>query len=203
MRRARSANEMRATLCALLLLLSRASAAAEIDVDHRFDRDNIHAITLTGEIVAGDAARVQMLISGSPGSKKVLILTGPGGDLVESIAIGALVRRNDVSTLAVELCASACAYVWLAGTSMGIDPKAMLGFHSAYSASGAGASVSGQGNALLGAYLAALGYDWDLIAYATQKDLHEMQWMTASVARSLRLPFQTVKDRQTFLDFIR
>lgn len=30
-----------------------------------------------------------------------------------------------------------------------------------------------------------------------------MQWMTASVARSLRLPFQTVKDRQTFLDFIR
>lgn len=148
---------MRTNLCALLLLLSRASAAAEIDVDHRFDRDNIHAITLTGEIVAGDAARVQMLISGDPGLKKVLTLTGSGGDLVESIAIGALVRRNDVSTLAVELCASACAYVWLAGTSMGIDPRAMLGFHSAYSASGAGTSVSGQGNALLGAYLAALG----------------------------------------------
>ena len=74
-------------------------------------------IFITGEIVAGDAARFQGIISAMPEEKATVFLTSPGGLIVESMIIGEAIRQYHYSTTAApSVCASACGLIWLAGT---------------------------------------------------------------------------------------
>jgi hypothetical protein len=49
-------------------------------------------------------------------------------------------------------CVSACAMVWMSGTTRQVDPKSRVGFHGAYTVDGKGRVVGGasSGNALTG-----------------------------------------------------
>lgn len=192
---------MRKILALLLVLFPLNVFAADINI---IDRNSIIAVTIEGEIKAGDYENLkEKLAPYMTANHIVVFITGPGGDLLESMNIGGFIRDNKIKTVARGKCASACAYIWLAGIKLGVDPKTNLGFHAAYALDKRGrAFADGQGNALLGGYLAMLGYDLNLIAFATQVEGDSIVWMTANDARKLGLNFHTVKDKETFAKFL-
>ena len=102
--------------------------------------------SLTGEIVEGDAARLQAELDLLPGQDHddknfVLCISGPGGNLAEGLKIGEIVRDNLLATYVPPhaSCLSACAIAFMHGrvgfweTLMNlrvIHPTATLGFHA-------------------------------------------------------------------------
>lgn len=188
-------------LVLILLLFTIDANAADINI---IDRSSIIVATVDGEINSGDYEQLKQKLSPYMTAKHIIVfISGPGGDLLESMNIGGFIRENKIKTVAYGKCASACAYIWLAGTKLGIEPSTNLGFHAAYSLDKRGRVLAdGQGNALLGGYLAMLGYDFTLIAYVTQVEGDSIVWMTAKKARELGLKFSTVKDKETFTNFL-
>lgn len=92
----------------------------------------VDMIVIQGEIVPGDADRfLEIVRSVELGA---VLLESPGGSLLDGLVIGRAVRAGGFSTgVAPETaCASACALVWLAGTTRYMDPTALVGFHAAY-----------------------------------------------------------------------
>ncbi|MBO0904620.1 ATP-dependent Clp protease proteolytic subunit [Jiella sonneratiae] len=108
-------------------------------------------ILLHGQIDKGDVERLRAALgpklSEAPtsdfrGSQARLVLDSPGGNLVEGIALANLVRDAALRTYVRSnaQCVSACALVFMAGTSIGangkrfsireIEPGAKLAFHA-------------------------------------------------------------------------
>jgi hypothetical protein len=91
---------------------------------------------ISGEIVKGDYTKFKNIITNVSNDKPFLILLdGPGGSLSEAIQIGLAVNKLRYDTVAYkDICASACAYIWLAGERAIIDTdqNAKVGFHSPY-----------------------------------------------------------------------
>jgi hypothetical protein len=191
-------NKMRRSVVALWMLglpISY-SHAAEIKLQSYADipRDT-SLVDIEGEIIEGDFNTFDLVISTIPSSRPITVtLTGPGGSLIESIAIGTRIRERRAKTFAYGVCASACAYVWLSGSSRGINTETELGFHGAYTFDGRSAYVDATSNAILGAYLAKLGYGIDVIAFVTRTELQEFTWMKASDARKLGIQFVSIKN---------
>jgi hypothetical protein len=102
--------------------------------------------TLTGEIVEGDAARLQAELDLLPAQDHdeknfVLCISGPGGNLAEGLRIGEVIQANFLATYVPPnaSCLSACAIAFMHGrvgfweTLMNlrvIHPTATLGFHA-------------------------------------------------------------------------
>ena len=102
--------------------------------------------SLEGEIVAGDAARLQAELDRLPGQDHddrnfVLCLTSPGGNLAEGLKIGEIIRANWMATYVPQRasCLSACAVAFMHGrvafweywmNLRVIHPTAVLGFHA-------------------------------------------------------------------------
>jgi len=108
----------------------------------------------------------------------VVILDSPGGNLESALQIGKEINVRGYST-SVErekICASACALVWLAGDKRYMEPTSQIGFHAA-SVSGSN-SITGEGNAMIGAYLNSLGMSMDAIRYITRPSPTDLQWLS-------------------------
>ncbi|WP_162901475.1 hypothetical protein [Breoghania sp. L-A4] len=113
------------------------------------------AIELSGEIVQGDAERLAAIadqagLTGAIDSgeaknsaEKALCLNSPGGSYVEGRNMAHFVHKNGIATrtLATSECYSSCAFVFMAGHSLGgeVDgPRRILtiggklGFHAPY-----------------------------------------------------------------------
>jgi hypothetical protein len=109
-----------------------------------------HRLRLTGPIEPGDGERIAAVLrplrERTPRSGDLplatLELAGKGGDLLEGIRIGTLLREFDVATLVRDgdICLSACALIFLGGTashgwpaalpSRTLEIGAQLGFHN-------------------------------------------------------------------------
>lgn len=81
-----------------------------------------HLLYGTGEIVAGDSERLVEVLKESAASGSdddyVLQLSSVGGDAVEAIRLGKVLRKKEVSTLVAHdaACLGACALAFLGGT---------------------------------------------------------------------------------------
>lgn len=190
----------RILLIITLILFSTPALSANISVLKSSETNVV--IGFQDSIAPGDFVKFKNLVDNIKNKSIVLVMASPGGVLEESILIGEYVKHKKIKTIAGGLCASGCAYIWLAGDKKGVAPEANLGFHSAYATDGQRSQVTGQGNALLGAYLTKLGYGYELIAYVTEAELQQMQWMTADVARKLKIEFYTIKNKDDFNAFV-
>ncbi len=123
------------------------SAAAGLDPRKPMQ---VHRLRLTGPIEPGDSDRIattlRSLRARTPRVGDLplatLELAGQGGDLLEGIRIGSLLREYDIATVvrAGDTCLSACALIFLGGTSSHAWPAALpsrsleigarLGFHT-------------------------------------------------------------------------
>ena len=107
-----------------------------------------------GGIAAGDDALFRKAISNA--TTTVVFVDNPGGLIAPALNIGEFIRDKRMTTVAVRLCASACAIAWLGGSTKFVFPETQVGFHAAYNMNTK--QELGAMNALIGAYLAKLGY---------------------------------------------
>lgn len=146
-------------------------------------------IRLSGEITLGDDLRLIAALDNAP-PNSLVVLTSPGGLIAPAMAMGRIIRKSGANTIASEVCASACGLIWLAGTKRFTYSDAQIGFHAAYS--GNNASVTGTGNALIGAYVSELGFGDNVIRYVTEKPPEGMQWLNEREANLLGVDVVTL-----------
>lgn len=104
--------QMRFIVFALLVLtLNNTTYAADVYVEKR------HQIHIDGDIREGDAERLASLLSGARIVTSVNVKS-MGGNVQEAIKIASLIQgvQADVRIKPGELCASACFFIFIAGT---------------------------------------------------------------------------------------
>jgi len=167
-----------------LLILTKNAIAADFkylnDKNSQMGRD---IILLEGAIEYGDNINFSALVSRAK-HNPILILKSPGGNADAGLKIGNIVQEYKLDTLAYEDCASACALIWLAGNKKYFAYNANIGFHQAYRGD---YDVSGQANALVGGYVAKLGYGENVIKYVTSARPEGMRNLSISDAELLGL----------------
>lgn len=149
------------------------------------DGQEIDLITLEGELKPGDnSSFAQAAIYAE---NAIVILSSPGGDLQAGMEIGEIIRIKEYSTLVPKdfSCASVCALAWLAGQPRYMEPGARIGFHAPRRTDDPTNRADSAGSALVGAYLSKLGLPSRAIAYFTEKQPDDMQWLTLKDADRL------------------
>lgn len=151
----------------------------------RADPNSLPVIRVSGDFVVGDEA--DFIKVALPIERAIVDLNSNGGNLLAGIEIGKAIRLKEYSTYVSHsgVCASACALAWLGGMQRFMEPGAQVGFHVAYVQSKVGAQESGQGNALVGAYLNQLGLPQSAILYVTAAAPEEMRWLSADEAKNI------------------
>jgi ATP-dependent protease ClpP protease subunit len=178
---------------ALAGMLAAGTVLAANAATIKYDRavEGLNAISVTGKIEAGDAAQFQEIASTISGPT-VVILRGPGGLVVDGLNIGLTIRQKGFATGVQDnaVCASVCGLIWLAGSPRFLSPSSKIGFHAA---SGEDGRESGQGNALVGAYIAQLGLSYDAVAYLTDASPGDMHWLTPDDAQRVGITYLLVR----------
>ena len=140
-------------------------------------------IEIKGDLVVGDILKFQQISKSLP-PQTVVRLSSQGGSLSAGIEIGKSIAATGFATAVTDVCASSCALAWLAGTPRILSPSAKIGFHLAYK-SATDTTESGAGNALVGAYVAGLGFGENVVRYVTSAAPVDMQWLTERDAQLL------------------
>jgi hypothetical protein len=187
----------RAIAWILLALVSCAIAgagnAASIDVvaDHPAAIGSSEAVLIKGDLAFSDIATFEDVTARLP-RQAVVFISSPGGNLKAGIEIGRAIRRNGFRTAVTDMCASACALAWLAGSQRFASEHAQIGFHVAYS--GGGQKIeSGMGNAIVGLYLGELGFRENVVTYITSASPDEMQWLSLRDAALLGIDVDVIE----------
>jgi hypothetical protein len=150
-------------------------------------------IFLLGDITDRSRVEILPLLHAYPGA--TVVLEGPGGLVSPGLAIGRAIRAARAKTLVPSggLCASTCAFIWLAGSERGLgDDGARLGFHGVFTRRGSQVTVSGPGNALVGAYLRELGLSDRSIERLTEELPHSMAWLTRPELSELEIELASI-----------
>jgi hypothetical protein len=85
-------------------------------------------LLLKGNIAAGAAERFESVLGASPTVKEV-VLTSPGGRMLEAERMAALIRARKLDTRVADHCLSACTSLLLAGRTRTAPETAKIGFH--------------------------------------------------------------------------
>ncbi len=122
------------------LILTGPASAIDIGPCHSIG----NCISVSGQIMLGDAAKFAGATSGYPVGTFVL-LSGPGGYAGEALEMADIIwnrRFRTVVSRANGACASGCALVFLAGRQSIIVGRALLIFHIGFDAATGGAMPS-------------------------------------------------------------
>jgi hypothetical protein len=158
-----------------------AAAAATIELIEG-ERGQPDVIKVEGEIIVGDELTLAHLLLQS--GDGLVMLDSPGGDLWPGLEIGRAIKLMGFDTLvpAGASCESACALAWLGGASRYMAAEGAVGFHAAYVEVENGALETGSGNAVIGAYLHALGLSFETIHFLTSPPPDGMYYLTCEEA---------------------
>jgi hypothetical protein len=157
-----------------------AGDGATIKVERMTEKNGqeVTFISIEGDLVSGDEKRFAAVAIGV--SNATVGLNSRGGSVDAGIGIGKAIRLLEFSTLVPEgfQCASACALAWLGGTTRFMGLGATVGFHAVFTTDNGQQTVSSAGNAVVGAYLSKLGLPDAAVAYITEKQPNDIQWLT-------------------------
>lgn len=152
-------------------------------------------VVVSGPFSAGDDKKLTRALLEVEGNA-VVLFESPGGSLMAGLAMGRAIRLSSAAT-AVEAgttCASACGLAWLGGTRRLMGDGALVGFHAAYYTDDKGQQIeTGQGNAMIGAYLNQLGLSERAVIYITKAAPAEMTWLSPEDADDLGIPVRMLR----------
>jgi hypothetical protein len=167
-------------------LVASLAEAAEITVNNP-DQDGRVFVDIVGNIEVGDEKTFREKVGVLADPEKVVVtLTSDGSEFVTAFLVGDHIRLTGMTTFVPtgKTCASACAFVWLAGRPRTFGGGARIGFHGVYVArTGQQPSVP---NALLGTYLGYLGFGYDAVVWMVSAQPGAMHWLTAESAKEVR-----------------
>jgi hypothetical protein len=156
-------------------------------------------IQVYGEIKEGDLATFQRYTENVNPDVTLVIVTGHGGNLLAGIGMGVLVHLKKLIVGVMRMCSSSCALMWIGGETgrkflyqnrPGV--VTLLCFHQASDKTEQNTVLrapSGPGNALISKYLADLGYNQDMIKWATTADPNHQQCLTPELAKKFNIDF--------------
>lgn len=179
-----------AKLLASASVLAMGISAKAADIESRPVGDNLHAISLEGDIVEGDADKFRQLSVQYP--RAVVFLNSGGGALSPAIEIGKIIRISGYSTVIPRnaTCASSCALIWLAGQRRLLSPNGRVGFHASYRITEGKTEESGVANALIGNYLTLLNLPKSAIVFATLAAPDKVIWLTEENRQASGIQFE-------------
>jgi hypothetical protein len=148
-------------------------------------------IQVYGVIEVGDLATFQRYTENVDPAATLVIVTGPGGNLSAGIGMGILVHQKKLIVGLMGTCASSCALIWIGGETgrkfQYVHRSPLLCFHQA--SEGVLREPSDSGNAAISKYLADLGYNQDMIGWATTADPQHRQCMDLYRAKKFNIDF--------------
>lgn len=164
------------------------SVAAEFQLEDT-ETDGLVIISLVGSIEAGDDKRFKALALEHDGA--IIVLDSPGGAVGPALEIGKAIKLRGYPTVVTgnSYCVSACALIWLAGSSRYLSHEARLGFHASYKDEDGVAVESGAGNALVGRYLTLLDLPSRAILFATLAPPDDFLWLDRSTKEKSGIEF--------------
>jgi hypothetical protein len=154
---------------------------------------NVPVVFIKGEITEGDAKKFDDIVKNMKVGRGVVVLNSPGGITIQGLVIGETIRKAKFETVASGICASTCGLMWLAGVKRWAFDTAKIGFHSSYNKETE--KTSGGANAVIGAYLSALGFKYDTIYYLTNTAPDSMEWLTYDKAKEHRIAVTPLKSK--------
>lgn len=180
---------MRATI-AVMLALGLALAAAPALRAAEVTSTPLATGTLvrvTGEFHKDDARKLKRALLEAE-APVVVQFHSPGGSLIAGLEMGRALRTIGATTAVADgaTCASACGLAWLGGERRMMGERARVGFHAAYYVDDSGRKLeTGQGNALIGAYLNQLGLSDRAVLYITGAAPADMAWLNPKDAEDV------------------
>jgi hypothetical protein len=166
--------------------------AAEFKLQKPQKKGDLQVIFIDGDIEKGDFDKFKKLVLDNklPVGGVIVSLDSRGGAMVDAANIGIAIRNMKWWTAARELCASACADIWVAGVKRGVYKETALGFHAVYTTNKDGKNeVDSSGNALTGAYYSKLGLSYDAIDYLTSAPPDGMEWLNNEKAKKYNINY--------------
>jgi hypothetical protein len=157
-------------------------------------------IQIYGVVKPDDFTTFQSYTENVDPDATLVIVTGPGGNLVGAVGIGARIRVKKLIVGVMGKCTSACALIWLGGETgrkffyqdrPGV--LTFLCFHTSWQRTSQApsghmlAAPSDLGNAAIDKYLAALGYNRDMFQWATTADPSHMRCLTPELAKKFNI----------------
>jgi hypothetical protein len=143
-----------------MLLAATAARAAEIKILAPERENQPAVVTIHGQLNSGDDSA--FLTTTLHLEHAVVFLDFLGGSLTPAISIGWNIRQRHFQTALTDngICCSACALIWLAGTTRYLGLYSRIGFHSAAvrAEDGNGYKRSERANQMVAQYLDHLGY---------------------------------------------
>lgn len=152
--------------------------------------NNLDLITIAGEIQPGDDTKFRQLSVAY--SNAVVALDSPGGSLVPALEIGKVIKINEHPTVVIDgsICTSACALIWVAGSTKYLSPGGRVGFHASYKDEAGRKVETGLGNALVGHYLGLLNLPEKAVVFATTASPTEILWLNESNMNKAGIDFR-------------
>lgn len=193
----RFAGKMRLVWLTALFLIVTPVRAAEIQ---RQLVDGMGVIVVAGVINKGDDLAFRDLAA-TASRDTIVVLNCEGGLVQPALEIGKAIRLKGLATAVApdELCASACALIWLAGIDRYMGTKSHIGFHASYRLVNREAQVSDTSNALVGAYLNQLSLPENAIVFVTTAPPEGMEWLTPESASAAGITFRSLDADRTSL----
>ncbi|KIC51767.1 hypothetical protein [Tateyamaria sp. ANG-S1] len=118
-----------------------------------------HDLLVLGNIVSGFAESLELKLSENPGIDRVVLGSG-GGNVVEALHAGVLIRKLGLKTTLGQSCYSACPLVFLGGVERTVwSPYPKLGFHKLSDGEGDAIGTTHPAYSLIFDYVKAMGSD--------------------------------------------
>jgi predicted metalloprotease len=180
-----------ALIGATIIALAEGGRAATITV-HAPDGDARVFVDVVGQINDADfqtfkekADQIYPSGSGHPDKQVIVTLMSYGGSTSAGLQIGDYIRKRGMTTFVPgdRTCTSACALIWLAGIPRTVGNTPQIGFHAAFDPTTR--RETGQGNAVIGAYLRDLGIGYKAIVFMTRKGPTSVEWLTPDLSKEL------------------
>jgi PAN domain len=139
-----------------------------------------HVVRIESPIVLGDDVTFQKLAEKF--DKAIIFLSGQGGSLAATVAIGKTIREHDfVSAVATNTdCASLCGIAWLGGVKRIIFVGGRVDFHGPFELPKRNEEKQKSVNQL-GTYLKELNLPYGVIAYLTCAPERRVNWIDDAI----------------------
>ena len=176
---------------ALSVAIVSAGNAADMTIETLPGNASGQLLIVDGDIALGDQKKFISILNKSPASGTVVVLKSAGGKVSPALDIGIAIREKRLATMAGN-CVSACALIWLAGLPRMATAESRIGFHGAFNED---RTPSAGSNALIGAYLARLGFGYETVYELTKLGANDMLWLNSQLANKLSITHTVIKTR--------
>lgn len=111
------------------LLKSQAELDAERAAKYRIEPSTDgRSLTLAGSLELGITDHLRDQLKAYPDVDRI-ILSSTGGNIYEARGLANIIRQNNLNTLVIAECSSACTTVFIGGAKRQLAPGSKLGFH--------------------------------------------------------------------------